>query len=206
MAKFDLLVATHNAGKLREYQALLHSLNVNLFSLADKNISLEVEEPFETLEENAAAKAQEYAQHSGLFTLADDTGLFVDALPNGGPGAWPARYGGPDLTMPQRRQKLLEALAGVPEAERTARFICVIALGNPQDHSVQHVEGIVEGRIALEEDAQGKEGFGYDALFIPEGYNVAWSSVPLAEKNQLSHRGRATQAIIPLIQALIDAQ
>jgi XTP/dITP diphosphohydrolase len=206
MSSFDLLVATHNAGKLREYQELLRGLDVNLFSLADKDITLDVEEPFETLEENAAAKAQGYAQHSGLFTLADDTGLFVDALPNGGPGAWPARYGGPGLTVPQRRQKLLEALAGVPEAERTARFICVIALGNPQDNSVQQVQGVVEGRIALEEDEQGKEGFGYDALFIPEGYDVAWSSVPLAEKNQLSHRGRATQAIIPLIEAQLKAR
>ncbi len=198
-----LLIATSNAGKVREYQTLLGDLPITLLSLADVDLAaMEVAENATTLVGNAGIKAQAYAAAaSGLPALADDTGLFVDAL-GGEPGVYPARYGGPDLTMQQRRQKLLTALGDTPLEERTARFQCVIALAQPQIETVQTVEGTCEGRIALAED-EGGSGFGYDAIFIPNGYTVSWSRVSIAEKNRISHRGQAVQKMIPIIQRLL---
>src|SRR5690606_556572 len=124
----DLLIATSNPGKVREYRTLLADVPANLLGLNDVGLGdMDVEESGDTLEANASIKAQAYAQVSGLLTLADDTGLFVDAL-DGRPGVYPARYGGPGLTMQQRRQKLLAELGDTPDAQRTARFVCVIAL------------------------------------------------------------------------------
>lgn len=195
----DLLIATTNPGKVREYQSLLAELPLKLLNLTDVGLAdMEVEENGTTLEANATLKATAYTRASGLRVLADDTGLFVDAL-GGAPGVYPARYGGPGLTMAQRRQKLLAELANVPDKQRTARFMCVIALGDPDTGEVQTVSGTCEGRIARQED-DGGEGFGYDALFIPQGYDIPWSRVPLAEKNRISHRGQAARKLIPLLK------
>jgi XTP/dITP diphosphohydrolase len=157
-----------------------------------------VPEEAATLLENASFKAQTYAQASGLLSLADDTGLFVDAL-DGRPGVYPARYGGPGLTPQQRRQKLLDELTGVPDSKRTARFICIIAVMHPQQHSLETVEGICEGRIAMQEEETG-EGFGYDPVFIPEGFEVTWGRVPLEAKNAISHRGKASRLVVPVLE------
>lgn len=200
----DLLIGTSNAGKLREYEALLKSLSLRLLSLSDVGLAdMDVAEDATTLEENALLKVQAYSQASQLPTLADDTGLFVDAL-GGAPGVYPARYGGPGLTMQQRRQKLLGELAAVPEPQRTARFRCVIALADPRTGAEHTVVGACEGRIALAE-SEGGSGFGYDALFMPTGYTVTWGHVPLEEKNRISHRGQAAQLIVPILQRLIAA-
>lgn len=201
-----LLIATTNAGKVREYQTLLADpdLPLTLLSLHDVGLqSMDVEESGDTLEANASLKARAYAQASGLHVLADDTGLFVDAL-GGAPGVYPARYGGPGLTMAQRRAKLLGELTDTPNDERSARFMCVIAMGDPQTGGVQTVSGICEGRIAMVDD-DGGQGFGYDSLFIPRGYDMTWSYVPLDEKNRISHRGQAVQKLIPLLRGMIEA-
>ncbi len=198
----NLLIATTNAGKIREYQTLLAELPFTLLSLNDVGLGdMDVEESADTLEANATLKASAYAQASALYALADDTGLFVDAL-DGRPGVYPARYGGPGLTMPQRRARLLGELGNIPAAQRTARFRCVIALGHPHNETVQTVSGTCEGHIALEE-SEGGEGFGYDALFIPQGYTITWSHVPLDEKNRISHRGQAVHQVIPLLRDLL---
>jgi XTP/dITP diphosphohydrolase len=197
----DILIGTGNAGKLREYHELLAGLPVRLLSLHDTGLAgMDVAEDDTTLEANAGAKAAAYAQASGLVTLADDTGLFVAAL-GGDPGVYPARYGGPGLTMAQRRQKLLSALGDTPITERTAYFACVIALAQPDSEVMTAVKGICEGRIALAEDAGGS-GFGYDAIFIPTGYDIPWSSVTPEEKNRISHRGQAARQMIPVLDQL----
>lgn len=200
-----LLIATTNPGKIREYEILLTGTSAQLLSLSDAGLGdMDVEENGTTIEENARIKAIAYMQASGLLTLADDTGLFVDAL-DGRPGVYPARYGGPGLTMPQRRARLLGELANVPDEKRTARFACVIALANPADQSVELVRGTCEGHIAQTEDAEGREGFGYDALFIPQGYNIPWSSVSMDEKNRISHRGQAAQQAVLILERLANA-
>ncbi len=201
----DLLIATSNPGKVHEYQILLGDLPVNLRSLRDVGLAgMDVEENGTTLEENATLKAVAYSQASGLYALADDTGLFIDGL-NGEPGIYPARYGGPDLTMEQRRAKVLTGLQAVPDAERTARFRCVIALGHPQGGAIQLVDGVVEGHITrIEDDAEG--GFGYDPIFVPQGYTQTFSALPIDEKNRISHRGIATRHMLEILRDLIAKQ
>lgn len=198
----DLLIGSSNAGKLHEYEALLNELPLRLLNLRDVGLAdMEVAEDATTLEENALLKVKAYSQASGLVTLADDTGLFVDAL-NGEPGVYPARYGGPGLTMQERRQKLLGELEGIPDPQRTARFVCVIALAHPQTEDHHTVRGVCEGRIAQAE-SEGGSGFGYDALFIPQGYSLTWAHVPLEEKNRISHRGQAARLIVPILSSII---
>lgn len=199
----DLLIGTSNAGKLHEFEELLAELPLRLLSLKDVGLGdMEVEENATTLEENAGLKARAYSKASGLVTLADDTGLMVDAL-NGAPGVYPARYGGPGLTMQQRRQKLLGELADVPDEKRTARFACVIAVADPQTDALITVRGECEGRIAQVDD-EGGSGFGYDSVFIARGYEVPWSRVPLEEKNRISHRGKAARLIQPVLAQLME--
>lgn len=197
----DLLIGTSNAGKLHEFEVMLAGLPLRLFSLKDVGLGdMEVEETATTLEDNARLKAEAYAKASGYLTLADDTGLYVDAL-DGAPGIYPARYGGPDLTMAQRRQKLLGELVGVPDEKRTAAFACVIALAEP-GRDVIFVKGICKGRIAQAE-SDGAGGFGYDPIFIPEGYSQTFSQIGEDEKNQISHRGRAAALIVPILRKKI---
>lgn len=195
----DLLIGTSNEGKLKEYQTMLAELAARLLDLRAVGLAdMEVAEDATTLEENASLKAWAYARASGLVTLADDTGLFVDAL-GGVPGVYPARYGGPGLTMQQRRQKLLTELVGVPDLQRTARFRCVIAIADPRTEKLTIVSGDCEGKIAQAE-SDGPAGFGYDALFIAAGYDRPWSQVSQAEKNAISHRGKAARLAIHILK------
>jgi len=197
----DLLIGTSNTGKLGEFQELLVGVELRLLSLKDVGLGdMDVAEDATTLEENAALKVKAYSQASGLVTVADDTGLYVDAL-GGRPGIYPARYGGPGLTPKDRRQKLLGELEGIPAEKRTARFVCVIAVANPQSGELTHVRGVCEGQIALTED-ESDGGFGYDPVFIPQGYTSTFSSIPLAEKNRISHRGLAAAMMIPILQRM----
>ena len=197
----DLLIATSNAGKVEELRDLLNGMPLRLLRLDDVGLTgLDVIEDADTLEANAVLKARTYAQASGLAALSDDTGLFVDAL-GGAPGNFRARLGGPGLLWADRRALLLEALAGVPPLERTARFACVIAIADPRTGQVETVRGECEGRIALTESS-GSTGFGYDPVFIPDGFSVTFSDLPAADKNRISHRGRAAQAALPLLARL----
>ncbi len=199
----DLLIGTSNAGKLGELHELLGDTDVRLLSLKDVGLDhMDVAEDATTLEENATLKVNAYSKASGLVTLADDTGLFVDAL-GGEPGVYPARYGGPGLTPKDRRIKLLGALEGVPAEKRSARFACVIAVANPQTGETTSVRGVCEGQIALVEDQSGG-GFGYDPVFIPRGYKSTFSSIPLDEKNRISHRGLAVELIIPVLKRIAN--
>ncbi len=195
-----LLIATGNAGKLDQFRALLAGLPLKLIGPADVGLqSLEVAEDGDTLEANATRKARAWSAASGLPALADDTGLFVDAL-DGAPGVYPARWGGPGLSMAQRRQHLLDALGELPPAQRSARFRCVIAVA--WGARLERVSGEYEGRIAQAE-MPGPAGFGYDSIFIPAGADRSWAQLPPDEKNRHSHRGLAAARIIPVLRHML---
>ena len=185
-----LLVATHNAGKLAELRELLRDVPYLLVSLSDVGIKLDVEETGDTLEENAALKATTYARLSGLPTLADDSGLEVDAL-GGVPGVHSARYAGPDATDGDRIAKLLANLAPYPQPW-TARFRCVIAIVSPGGSIEQH-SGACEGVIIPK--PRGDNGFGYDPAFLFPERNRTMAELSDDEKNAVSHRGIAARKV-----------
>jgi XTP/dITP diphosphohydrolase len=191
-----LLVATSNPGKLIEIREILEGLPFELSSLGELGLPVP-DETGKTFLDNAAQKATTCARASGLWTLADDSGLCVDAL-GGAPGLHSARYAPTDA---ERRTKLLEALRDVPEGRRSAHFFCAVALSEPDGGRVVHEEGRVDGSIALA--ARGANGFGYDPLFLPaETPGKTLAELSAAEKNRLSHRGRALQRMRPLLTRL----
>jgi XTP/dITP diphosphohydrolase len=191
----DLLIATGNPGKVREYQDLFADLPVRCLGPADLNLHLEIEEHGRTYRENAVLKAVPFAQASGLTTLADDSGLEVDAL-DGRPGIHSARFGGPGLDDADRWRLLLQELEGVPWEERTARFRCLIALARPGG-AVETTEGVCPGSIAFE--AAGSGGFGYDPVFYLPEFGCTMAQLPDGVKNTISHRARAAQAARPIV-------
>ena len=199
MMSQKLLIATHNQGKVREYRALLSDLPLEVTYLDAEGVTFEAEETGETFADNAIQKARAYAAATGLLTWADDSGLDVDAL-DGAPGVLSARYGAPEARTDQDRYRLLLAqLAGVPEAARTARFHCVVALVWP-DGQVHTVDGVCEGRIGFE--PRGSHGFGYDPVFLvaDTGYAQTMAELDSEHKNTISHRGRAAQAAKRLLR------
>ncbi|MCL7454629.1 MAG: RdgB/HAM1 family non-canonical purine NTP pyrophosphatase [Anaerolineae bacterium] len=198
-----LLVATNNPGKVREYRELLEGLpeTVDITFPAQEGIDLEVEESGDTFAENARIKATAYAQASGLLTLADDSGLEVDAL-GGAPGVRSARYAGPGASDADRYRKLLAELAGIPPGQRAARFRCVVALALP-DGPIHAADGTCEGEIGFA--ARGEHGFGYDPVFVVEGYGgKTLAELGPEEKNRISHRARAVEAALPALRRLLE--
>ena len=193
---FKLLIATNNPGKMVEIQALLGERELELVTPAQLGIALEVAEDGKTYAENALLKGRAFAGVSGLVTLADDSGLEVEAL-GGQPGLHSARYvdrlGATDA---DRRRQLLERLRGQPRPWH-ARFRCWVALVAP-DGEAQLAEGICEGEIMPEE--RGQNGFGYDPIFLLPELGKSMAELNLAEKNQLSHRARAVKAALPLLE------
>jgi XTP/dITP diphosphohydrolase len=195
-----LLVATNNPGKLKEYRHLLRDLPLEVTNLRDEKIDFEPEETGLTFEENAILKASAFARRSRLLTLADDSGLEIDAL-DGAPGVHSARYGGTRRGEDvQRYELVLRQLVGVPWPERTARFRCVIAIATPEGQ-VKTAEGVVEGIIAFE--ARGERGFGYDPIFFIPEFECTMAQLPPETKNRFSHRARAAQAVRPIIRQLV---
>lgn len=195
-----LLVATHNKGKVAEFADMLHDMAIEWLSLDDVGVMQDVEETGQTFRENGILKAQVYAAVSGLLTLADDSGLEVDAL-DGAPGVYTARYGGEGLTAVQRYQKLLDDIKHVPEPQRTARFRCVIVLAAPNGTLLGESEGVCEGRIA--QAPAGDNGFGYDPIFYLPEFGQTMAQLDAAQKHQISHRGRAMQAIAPRLRTVL---
>jgi XTP/dITP diphosphohydrolase len=182
-----LLLATRNQGKVKELAELLAGLPYEMVSLDYAGITGEVEETGATFMENAILKAAAYAAVSGVLTLADDSGLEVDAL-GGRPGVLSARYGGPGLSDEDRVDLLLKGLKDVPWEKRTARFRCVIAIAG-LGGNVRTVEGVVEGVIQYK--PEGSNGFGYDPIFYLPDKQCTTAQLPSQEKNLISHRGQA---------------
>ena len=195
-----LLVATRNAGKLKEIEAILGN-EVELKGLADYPDAHEVVEDGDTFEANAIKKAVEIANATGMTTLADDSGLEVDAL-DGAPGVYSARFAGPHATDADNNEKLLALLSEIAEDRRQARFRCVIAVVAPGGEA-RTATAAWEGHIIRE--PRGDYGFGYDPLFFSSEHGSTSAELPLEAKNRASHRGKALRAAKPLIlEALRD--
>jgi len=198
--RLQLLIASANKGKVAEYRELLDGLECDLLSVQDAGISGEVEETGSTYEENARLKAVTCAGRSGLITLADDSGLEVDAL-GGEPGIRSARYAGANATDAQRVAYLLAKLKDVPVGQRAARFVCVIAIATPGGE-VTFCRGECPGAIVTQ--PRGDRGFGYDPAFLLPEMGVTVAELPSETKNRLSHRGRAAAIARQVLQQFID--
>lgn len=198
----QLLIATRNLKKKKELQEILSGYDLQLLNLDDIPPLPEVEEDGLTFEENAVKKALTVARQSNMLTLADDSGLVVDAL-QGAPGVFSARYAGPQANDDMNNRKLLQAMQQVEDHQRTARFVCVIALASPQG-TVKTVMGSCAGMISR--TPHGTEGFGYDPLFIPEGFDKSFAQLTPAIKNRISHRGIALSKIKPLLEEFLNME
>ncbi len=196
-----LLIATNNPGKLREIAALMTGVPVRWVGLADLPAMPECVEDGDTFEANAAKKALYYARLSGFWTLADDSGLEVDAL-DGKPGVHSARFAGEPKSDARNNAKLIALLAGVPEERRTARFRCALALADGKA-VLARARGTVEGRIV--DDARGSNGFGYDPHFFVPSHGCTMAELPSDEKNRISHRGQALRALRDALPRLLTA-
>jgi XTP/dITP diphosphohydrolase len=193
-----VVLATHNPGKRTEWRALLEGLDLTLLLPQELGFEGDVKETGDTYTENALIKARALCAASGLPALADDSGLEVDAL-NGAPGVRSARY---RLGSDEVRYKaLLTALKGVPDEQRTARFRCVAALALPNGETYT-TEGVCEGRITR--CPRGTEGFGYDPVFYIPSLGRTMAEISLAQKNTISHRARAAQAMRPILDDVLD--
>ena len=195
-----MLLATTNRGKLREYRHLLKGLPFTLVTPTDEGIDITVDEKEKTFEENARLKAATYSKLSGLVTLADDSGLEVDAL-DGGPGIISARFAGEQASDKDRIEHLLARLEDVPWEKRTARFRCVIAIANPEGRT-ELCDGECQGLIAFE--PRGENGFGYDPVFYLPEFGKSIAELSLETKNQVSHRGKAARKVYRVLERLAE--
>ena len=193
-----LLLASANQGKLRELRMILHGLPVELVGLSEAGLGEppEVEETGDTFLANALLKGRAYTAWSGLAAVADDSGLEVDTL-GGAPGVRSARYAGQGAGDQANLDKLLAALAGVPPGRRTARFRCAAVLHDPE-RGTWDAEAAWEGRVLAA--PRGSGGFGYDPVFLPDGWDRTSAQVDQATKDAASHRGRAFRALRPAIE------
>ncbi len=200
MAK--LLLATGNQAKLKELRSLLRDLPYELVTLPEVGISIKVDESGNSLEENARLKATIFADKSQLLTLADDSGLEVDAL-GGQPGVLSARYAGKNASDSERIDYLLSRLKDVPWEKRSALFRCVIAIATP-DGQVEFSSGACRGIITLK--PRGEQGFGYDPVFYLPRLGKTMAELPLEVKNQLSHRGKAARKAYRVLERLKERE
>ncbi len=195
-----IIFATGNAGKMKEIRMIMADLNIEVQSMKEAEIQAEIVEDGETFEENAKIKAQAIAQElrargERAIVLADDSGLEIDYL-NKEPGVYSARYMGEDTSYSVKNASLIQRLEGVPDEERTARFVCVIAAVFP-DGSVFETRATIEGRIGYEE--RGENGFGYDPIFYLPEYGMYSAELASEEKNRISHRGKALEEMKKVI-------
>lgn len=186
-----IVFATGNQDKLKEIRMILADLDVEIVSMKEEGVSIDIEENGTTFEENAVIKAKAVAECTNAIVLADDSGLEIDYL-NKEPGIYSARYMGEDTSYEIKNQNLLDRLSGVPKEERTARFVCAIAAVLPDKEVIVKRETI-EGYIGYE--PAGENGFGYDPIFYVDEYNCSTAQLPVEKKNELSHRGKALRAM-----------
>ncbi len=192
----SLLLATTNRHKIEEYRAIFADLPFQLLSLSDISLDMDVEETGTTFQQNAELKALAYAHASSMLVLADDSGLEIDAL-GGQPSIYSARFLGPNVSYAERFRVILERLKGLPVAQRTARFRCVITIAEPSEVH-RSVEGTVEGIIA--DAPRGEHGFGYDPLFLIPEYGKTMAEMQPELKHRISHRGRAAALARTLLE------
>ena len=186
-----IIFATGNAGKLREIREIMEGTGVEVLSMKEAGISVDVVEDGTTFEENALIKAKAIAAHTDAIVLADDSGLEVDYLDKA-PGVYSARFMGEDTSYDIKNQAIIDKLEGVPKEQRTARFVCVIAAVLPDGRSMT-TRQTMEGYIGYH--AEGENGFGYDPIFMLDEYGCSSAAISREEKNAISHRGKALRAM-----------
>jgi XTP/dITP diphosphohydrolase len=202
MSQQTLVIATRNSGKLFELRQLLRDLSFTLCDLSSFPLIEPVEETGATFAENACMKARAYAEHTKSLVLADDSGLEVNSL-GGAPGVYSARYAGEGASDAERTDKLLAELSkGIP-GDRAARFVSAVAIANSDGRILNVSAGVCEGRIA--KVPRGSNGFGYDPIFIPDGYSQTFGELSEEVKNQISHRAYALKGALDFLRSLTTA-
>ena len=196
-----IAIATHNNHKSIELLKLMSSLPITWMTLRDLEIDTIVEETGTTIQENATLKAREYARLTRMYTLADDSGLAVEAL-NGRPGVYSARYGGNDISSKQQRELLLKELYSISWTNRKAYFRCTLALANPYNTDITVTNGVCQGLITTSD--RGTKGFGYDPIFYVPHQSCTMSEMDADTKNRIGHRGKATHKMKGQISKLIS--
>ena len=191
-----IIFATGNQGKLREIQEIMADVDVEIISMKEAGICVDIVENGTTFEENAMIKAKAIAKYTDAIVMADDSGLEIDYL-NKEPGIYSARYLGEDTSYDIKNQALIDQLAGVPDEKRTARFVCAIAAAFPDGREMV-VRGTIEGIIGYEE--RGENGFGYDPIFYLPDRGLSTAEIPPEEKNSISHRGNALRKMKELLE------
>ena len=194
-----LLIASNNPDKIAEIRSLLGGLKLEIYSLTDFPELPPTVEDQPTIQGNAMKKALEAAQATGMLCLADDTGFFIDAL-DGAPGVFAARFAGEGCSYKDNRDKVLEALQD--KDQRTAEFRTCCALAAP-DGIAALTEGVMPGSIAYEE--LGENGFGYDSIFLPQGFEITYAQMSDEHKNSISHRAKALHKMLPLLKDIISS-
>ena len=196
-----IAIATHNNHKSIELLKLMSSLPITWMTLRDLEIDTIVEETGTTIQENATLKAREYARLTRMYTLADDSGLAVEAL-NGRPGVYSARYGGNDISSKQQRDILLKELYSISWTNRKAHFRCTLALSNPYGTDITVANGVCQGLITTSD--RGTKGFGYDPIFYVPQQSCTMAEMDADTKNRVGHRGKATHKMKGKISKLIS--
>lgn len=187
-----IIFATGNADKMREIRQIMADVDVEVLSMKEAGIFVDVVEDGATFEENAMIKAKAIAKHTDAIVLADDSGLEIDYLDKA-PGVLSARFMGEDTSYEIKNQALLDKLEGVPKEQRTARFVCAIAAVLPKEQMIFGVKENMEGYIGYK--AEGENGFGYDPIFFLDEYGCSSAAISPEQKNEISHRGKALRAM-----------
>ncbi len=190
-----IIFATGNEGKLREIRDIMSDMDVEIISMKEAGIKVDIDENGDTFEENALIKARAIAAYTNELVMADDSGLEVDYL-NKEPGVYSARYLGEDTSYDIKNQAILDRMQGVPKEKRGARFVCAIAAVTPEGEELV-VRETIEGYIG--EQAAGTKGFGYDPIFYVEELGCSTAELPEEKKNEVSHRGKALRAMKNLL-------
>ncbi|MBO36415.1 MAG: non-canonical purine NTP pyrophosphatase, RdgB/HAM1 family [Anaerolineaceae bacterium] len=196
-----IVIATHNNHKSIELLKLMSSLPITWMTLRDLEIDTIVEETGTTIQENATLKAREYARLTKMYTLADDSGLAIEAL-NGRPGVYSSRYGGNDISSKQQRELLLKELYSISWTNRKAYFRCTLALANPYGTDITVANGVCQGLITMSD--RGTKGFGYDPIFYVPHQSCTMAEMDTDTKNRVGHRGKATHKMKGQISKLIS--
>lgn len=199
-----IIFATGNAGKIREIKEIFKELDLTIFSMKEAGVSADPEEDGESFEDNSIIKAkavrklvdESYPEPSQVLVMADDSGLEVDYLDKA-PGIMSARFMGHNTSYDIKNNEILKRLEGVPDEKRTARFVCAVSAVFSGGEALV-TRQTMEGRIGYE--IEGKNGFGYDPIFIPDGYDVTSATISPEEKNEISHRGKALRAMLEMIR------
>lgn len=194
-----IVFATQNQGKVKEIREILADLNIEVITMGEAGIDIDIEENGKTFEENAIIKAEALKEYTDYIILADDSGLEIDYL-NKEPGVYSARYMGKDTSYEIKNQKIIEKLEGVPKEKRTARFVCAIAAAGKGIETITTI-GTIEGYIGYH--PEGTNGFGYDPIFYVDQYGTSTANISPQQKNDISHRGKALRLMKERLQTIL---